>query len=75
MDDRRQLEIKAKLFRGFADPSRLAILEVLRSAPATVGKSLSRLVRGSPTSPIISAACGTADWSCASETGSVSATA
>jgi DNA-binding transcriptional ArsR family regulator len=38
MVDRRQLEIKAKLFRGFADPSRLAILEVLRSAPATVGE-------------------------------------
>jgi DNA-binding transcriptional ArsR family regulator len=29
-------ELKAKLFRGFADPSRLAILEALRSGPLTV---------------------------------------
>jgi ArsR family transcriptional regulator, cadmium/lead-responsive transcriptional repressor len=29
--------LKAKLFRGFSDPSRLAILEVLRDGPRTVG--------------------------------------
>jgi DNA-binding transcriptional ArsR family regulator len=29
--------LKAKLFRGFADPSRLSILEVLRDGPLTVG--------------------------------------
>lgn len=29
-------ELKAKLFRGFADPSRLAILEALRVGPLTV---------------------------------------
>jgi DNA-binding transcriptional ArsR family regulator len=28
--------LKAKLFRGFADPSRLAIVEALRSGPMTV---------------------------------------
>ena len=28
--------LKAKLFRGFADPSRLSILESLRSGPRTV---------------------------------------
>jgi DNA-binding transcriptional ArsR family regulator len=28
--------LKAKLFRGFADPSRLAILEVLRGGSSTV---------------------------------------
>ncbi len=28
--------LKAKLFRGFADPSRLAIVEALRSSPMTV---------------------------------------
>lgn len=28
--------LKAKLFRGFADPSRLAIMEALRSGPMTV---------------------------------------
>lgn len=30
--------IKAKLFRGFADPSRLAILDALRARPMTVGE-------------------------------------
>jgi DNA-binding transcriptional ArsR family regulator len=30
------LEIKAKLFRGFSDPSRLAILEALREGPLSV---------------------------------------
>lgn len=29
--------LRAKLFRGFADPSRLSILEVLRAGPLTVG--------------------------------------
>src|SRR5258708_3502516 len=30
------LALKAKLFNGFADPSRLSILEVLRSGPLSV---------------------------------------
>jgi DNA-binding transcriptional ArsR family regulator len=30
------LALKAKLFRGFSDPSRLAILDVLRDRPLTV---------------------------------------
>lgn len=30
------LALKAKLFRGFADPSRLSILEALRSEPRSV---------------------------------------
>ena len=32
------IALQAKLFRGFSDPSRLAILEVLRSGPLTVGE-------------------------------------
>ena len=32
------LTLKAKLFRGFSDPSRLGILEVLRDGPLTVGE-------------------------------------
>jgi len=32
------LEVKAKFFRGFSDPSRLKILEVLRESPCTVGE-------------------------------------
>jgi DNA-binding transcriptional ArsR family regulator len=31
------ISLKAKLFRGFSDPSRLSILEVLRDGPRTVG--------------------------------------
>lgn len=30
------VELKAKLFRGFADPSRLTIVEALRNGPMTV---------------------------------------
>ena len=30
--------LKAKLFRGFSDPSRLSILEALRNGPARVGE-------------------------------------
>jgi ArsR family transcriptional regulator, cadmium/lead-responsive transcriptional repressor len=30
--------LKAKLFRGFSDPSRLSILEALRSGSLTVGE-------------------------------------
>jgi DNA-binding transcriptional ArsR family regulator len=33
-----ELELKAKLFRGFADPSRLSILEALRVQPLNVGE-------------------------------------
>ncbi|GIV96506.1 MAG: hypothetical protein KatS3mg057_1163 [Herpetosiphonaceae bacterium] len=32
------LSIKARLFRGFADPSRLAVLEALRNGPRSVGE-------------------------------------
>lgn len=32
------IEIKAKLFRGFSDPSRLSIIEMLRNDPKTVGE-------------------------------------
>ena len=32
------LALKAKLFRGFGDASRLSILEVLRAGPLTVGE-------------------------------------
>jgi DNA-binding transcriptional ArsR family regulator len=36
-DATRTLHLQAKLFRGFADPSRLSILEALRSRPLHVG--------------------------------------
>jgi len=34
------LALKAKLYRGFGDPSRLKILETLRSGPLTVGETV-----------------------------------
>ncbi len=36
------IELTAKLFRGFGDPSRLAILETLREGPLTVGEIVRR---------------------------------
>jgi len=33
-----RIELQAKLFRGFADASRLAILQALRAGPMTVGE-------------------------------------
>ena len=33
-----KLDLKAKLFRGFSDSSRLGILEALRNGPLTVGE-------------------------------------
>lgn len=35
------MELQAKLFRGFADPSRLSILQALRDGPRTVGELVS----------------------------------
>ena len=35
------VELQAKLFRGFADPSRLGILDALRDGPLTVGEIVS----------------------------------
>lgn len=32
------ISLQAKLFRGFADPSRLSILQALREGPRTVGE-------------------------------------
>ncbi len=37
----RALGLKAKLFRGFSDPSRLAILEALCDGPLSVGEIVS----------------------------------
>ena len=36
--DARSITLKAKLFRGFSDPSRLTILEALREGPLTVSE-------------------------------------
>jgi DNA-binding transcriptional ArsR family regulator len=38
---RQYIELKAKFFRGFADPSRLSILDSLRSGPLSVSEIVS----------------------------------
>ncbi len=38
ISEKLELELKAKLFRGFADTSRLSILEALRARPLNVGE-------------------------------------
>jgi len=38
MDNNETYELQAKLFRGFSDDSRLAILEALREGPLPVGR-------------------------------------
>lgn len=40
--------LKAKLFRGFADPSRLSILEALRARPMTVTELVDATGLGQP---------------------------
>ncbi len=40
--DRTGTAVKAKLFRGFGDPSRLSILDALRRGPLTVGEIVAR---------------------------------
>lgn len=36
--DEQSIQVKAKLFRGLADPSRLALIEVLRQGKRSVGE-------------------------------------
>jgi len=42
------LALRAKLFRGLADPSRLAILETLRDGPKSVGEIAEAAGLGQP---------------------------
>jgi len=41
-------QLRAKLFRGFADPTRLAILEALRDGPRSVGEIVEATGLGQP---------------------------
>ncbi len=42
IEDTGLTSLTAKLFRGFADPSRLSIVEVLRAGPLAVGEIVER---------------------------------
>jgi len=64
--DAQSLALKAKLFRGFSDPSRLSILGRSGTMHATWASWLRRRGSRSPTSPTIWPVCWTASWSSAS---------
>ena len=60
--DQTSLGLKAKLFRGFGDSSRLSILECLRQGPLTVGEIVNQTGLSQPnTSNHL--ACLTVVWS------------
>jgi DNA-binding transcriptional ArsR family regulator len=42
------VDVKAKLFRGLSDPSRLSILEALREKPQTVSQIVNRVGLSQP---------------------------
>jgi DNA-binding transcriptional ArsR family regulator len=42
------LELKAKMFRGFADPTRLSILEAMRDGEKTVGAIAEQVRQSQP---------------------------
>lgn len=46
--EQQAMTLKAKLFRGFADPSRLSIVEALREGPLTVGEIVEETELGQP---------------------------
>ena len=45
---RELLQVKAKLYRGLSDPSRLSILETLREGPRTVSQIVQRVGLSQP---------------------------
>lgn len=46
------LQVKAKLFRGFADLSRLSILEALRDGPRTVSQIVAESGMSQPSASV-----------------------
>ena len=57
--------LRAKLFRGFADPSRLGVLEVLRNGPLPVGGIVARTGLSQPNVSMhlaCLAECGLVRW-------------
>jgi hypothetical protein len=59
------LELRAKLFRGLSDPSRLTILDALVSDERNVQEIVGHTGLGQPTSRTICAVCWNAGWSVA----------
>jgi len=61
----RGVALRAKLFRGLADSSRLAVLEVLRDGPLPVGEIVARTGLGQPNVSMhlgCLAGCGLVRW-------------
>ncbi|GBL37672.1 hypothetical protein EMGBD1_13590 [Anaerolineaceae bacterium] len=54
------IDLQAKLFRGFSDPSRLSIMEALRTGPQTVTEIVRATGSRNRMSPTILPACAIA---------------
>ena len=60
-----EAEVRAKLFRGLGDPSRLRVLEALRDAPLSVGEVVQRTGLSQPNASMhlgCLAECGLVTW-------------
>ena len=60
-----EAEVRAKLFRGLGDPSRLRVLEALRDGPLSVGEVVQRTGLSQPNASMhlgCLAECGLVTW-------------
>ena len=63
--NRSGIELRAKLFRGLADPSRLGVLEALRDGPLSAGEIVRRTDLSQPNTSMhlgCLAECGLVTW-------------
>ena len=61
----KDIELRAKLFRGLADPSRLGVLEALRDGPLSAGEIVRRTGLSQPNASMhlgCLAECGLVTW-------------
>jgi DNA-binding transcriptional ArsR family regulator len=68
------IEIQAKLFRGFSDPSRLMILSYVRDGARTVSEIVTATGLSQSNVPTTWDACATVGWSPPSNGGGLSIT-
>ena len=62
---RKSIALRAKLFRGLADPSRLGVLEALRDGPLTAGEIVARTKLSQPNASMhlkCLGECGLVTW-------------
>ena len=62
---RKSIKLRAKLFRGLSDPSRLGVLEALRDGPLTAGEIVARTKLSQPNASMhlkCLGECGLVTW-------------